>query len=435
MNPNDPFRTTFREATREALEFLRRMYSETFVIPSYTTPDYDGTYGKPITRINWWGFYRQVPDSILEGPQCKKLVELLRTNPDASRHLDSYVGSSLHKVSCDEHFILCGMAKRQISASGSFTFNEGQFEKDFDEFIEFLKSPTLSCELVLPVYGLTLECELILDERTSFSRLNMFSDAQHEADSLIPSAPSGDLPSFALRIAYRTPKVIDHKDTFSSGHDGNQQRIQIENDALLVLSALRLFKPKPFVRGTMIHHVDTWMDPLIGSWNRMERVPIGGSTIEVSKDECVAFKKLWASLKTAKISPWVEIAVRRIAMADDRGTDEDRLIDLMIAAESIFLNDSTSGSSELRYRLSLRAAAFLAAKDERRELFRFFRDCYDVRSTIVHGGRPTLKGSPVNLDPMINRLSQLLRRGLFTMVESISNGNPVMGSTLDDRIF
>jgi len=63
---------------------------------------------------------------------------------------------------------------------------------------------------------------------------------------------------------------------------------------------------------------------------------------------------------------------------------DEQLVDLLIAAEALFLSDV--GSGELTYRLATRAAFFLAERpDERREVSDLFKRAYSQRSKLVHG--------------------------------------------------
>src|SRR5258706_5322040 len=61
----------------------------------------------------------------------------------------------------------------------------------------------------------------------------------------------------------------------------------------------------------------------------------------------------------------------------------------MISAEALFLSDYDKDNyiGEIRYRLSLRSALFLAnAPESQRTVFRWVRDAYDLRSKLAHGG-------------------------------------------------
>lgn len=64
----------------------------------------------------------------------------------------------------------------------------------------------------------------------------------------------------------------------------------------------------------------------------------------------------------------------------------NEFLDIMFVLENIFLRD---GIQELKYKLSLRMAYVLGANDntKREDIFTFIKDCYDIRSKIVHGSK------------------------------------------------
>lgn len=77
-------------------------------------------------------------------------------------------------------------------------------------------------------------------------------------------------------------------------------------------------------------------------------------------------------------------AIRRFNLSYQRETINDKIIDIMIGFESLFL---TGIQDELKYRLSVYVAAFLG-KDakEKKEIFKVIKEAYQFRSSVVHGG-------------------------------------------------
>jgi len=123
-----------------------------------------------------------------------------------------------------------------------------------------------------------------------------------------------------------------------------------------------------------------------------------------SADAIDRFQKTWTLLRSAKIPSSISLALRRIGRTARRSTAEDNIVDLMIAAEAIYLSDSGSPEdrSELSYRLSQRAAVWSQAASDveaRLRVQKFMRAAYRARSRVVHGG--TLKEShfPKGLTP------------------------------------
>lgn len=82
----------------------------------------------------------------------------------------------------------------------------------------------------------------------------------------------------------------------------------------------------------------------------------------------------------------IDIAIKRFRSSVEKyiPDDPEKLLDLAIALEAIYLNDGDN--KELTYRLSLRASRLLAESfDERYEIFKVIRDLYKYRSKVAHG--------------------------------------------------
>jgi hypothetical protein len=83
----------------------------------------------------------------------------------------------------------------------------------------------------------------------------------------------------------------------------------------------------------------------------------------------------------------LRFAIRRFNDADERSRAEDVIVDCWSALEALFAGGATS---EITYRLSIRAAKVLRqTTEERVELFRQIKRLYGTRSKIVHGGEVT----------------------------------------------
>lgn len=84
---------------------------------------------------------------------------------------------------------------------------------------------------------------------------------------------------------------------------------------------------------------------------------------------------------------YLRLPAQRLVDGGGRDRMDDAIIDYAIGLEALL----TEGiQDELRYRLALRGATVLACQGgNRQQLFDGLRDFYDVRSSIVHGGRVT----------------------------------------------
>jgi len=113
-----------------------------------------------------------------------------------------------------------------------------------------------------------------------------------------------------------------------------------------------------------------------------------------------------------------DFSIHRFNLAFDRGLLADRIVDLVIAAESLFLGDlDVQDRGELRFRFALRAAKFIEHPNySEHDIFRVMRLAYDARSAIVHGGSPKVTRLPdsesAKLPTFIDAIEELVRLGL-----------------------
>jgi hypothetical protein len=128
----------------------------------------------------------------------------------------------------------------------------------------------------------------------------------------------------------------------------------------------------------------------------------------------------------------IQSGMRRFELAAERSQPEDEIVDLMIAAESLFLTETSKRDrGEMRYRLATRVALLVGTTlDERMRLWDFARKAYDARSVIVHGGTPAekdllgLDGQPLRLDLFADELEQVMRQALQIASRTVAEGKP-----------
>jgi hypothetical protein len=82
----------------------------------------------------------------------------------------------------------------------------------------------------------------------------------------------------------------------------------------------------------------------------------------------------------------VGVALRRFNSVYQRRLAEDKLVDLIVALEALFLKNTEQ--QEMSYRLALRALAILSRRELRNpNTAENIKAAYDIRSSIVHGSR------------------------------------------------
>jgi hypothetical protein len=137
--------------------------------------------------------------------------------------------------------------------------------------------------------------------------------------------------------------------------------------------------------------------------------------VPITEAEINEVRQLFSSDWHSNTIKGMDIAIKRFRSSIERymPDDAEKLLDLAIAFESIYLNDGET--KELTYRLSLRVARLLGnSVDERYEIFNIIKDLYKYRSKVAHGE---------NLDSLKNsdaeRLNKVLKNAPIILRKSI----------------
>jgi len=210
--------------------------------------------------------------------------------------------------------------------------------------------------------------------------------------NLEPDVEIGPITEQELGHAKRWPGGKEHA-THAVRVIREADRVTLENRATIytdseaystirnVLSGIRLFKRGAFGAALVMGY------ELSGGSASMsygdEAPPVFPSGYQLTVAEADELRAFWAERRATFSGPPLEYALSSFSLGCSRGYTEQALVDLTIAAEALFLGDV---NDELKYRVALRAAFFVADNPaERERVYDSVRDAYDVRSWIVHG--------------------------------------------------
>ena len=156
-----------------------------------------------------------------------------------------------------------------------------------------------------------------------------------------------------------------------------------------------------------------------------ERRPFVDST-KVEQTEIDKAKRYYKILDTpnSSIAERLQIPISRWIKSKTEDNPVDKMIDLGIALEALYLSEGTKEQLTLQFRL--RAAWHLAKdKEQRKALMKEFKAIYDWRSTVVHTGTLPKKGSGKKKKPytqeevreFITRAQDLCRDSIMKILE------------------
>jgi len=353
------------------------------------------------------------------------LVAVLRGIPHIAQQLDELVGTAIGARRVETDDVADYLVWRLPRAAGGMRFDEAQFTQLLRNFEADLGRESLSFALIAPLLGLRvktapirLAADIEIDNMTDEEIIRCL------ALGLFPS-PWGPQrmatieSAAAVRVRYHMEKRVGAHDERQTEEASQIQRTVIDR-AIEVLHALRVFKDGRVSIPGLLQFPLHW--PVEGSTWFMYSNPgpmPWFNKYELSEGDAALFPDFWGRFQDVAAKGPLANAVRRFSYASDRDRDDDRLVDLLVAAESLFLADAGQPQyrGELRYRLALRSAFFIDQPEyTRRQLFKHMTRAYDVRSGIVHGGgepdRDLLKGptdAPLSLPEFTKVTEHLLR--------------------------
>ncbi len=113
----------------------------------------------------------------------------------------------------------------------------------------------------------------------------------------------------------------------------------------------------------------------------------GAVTVIIDQTTRLQLQEMWPKVKEIMLSTshYLSLPLRRLIDGLSRTRFDDRIVDYAIGLEALLLGDSKQ--DELSYRFRLRGAMVLGeAGEDKHQAFKDFKDFYNARSAIVHGG-------------------------------------------------
>jgi hypothetical protein len=233
------------------------------------------------------------------------------------------------------------------------------------------------------------------------------------------------LPTHAIYVREIVPKVVGQPPSEQPPTEFMLRRERMLDTSERVVHALRLYRKGRFLAAGRVEFDDNAFAGGGGTYERLNPVPWLFGDYRLGEEDAAGLEQFWKSLNTSGVrqTKYLDIAMRRFSYKDERRLPEDQIVDLMIAAEALFLSGSGDQAirGEQRYRLALRAGSFI--ESERwlhHDVFKLMRMAYDVRSAVVHGGTPDKMklpdGSKADLGQLITAVQEVLRLALVKII-------------------
>lgn len=341
-----------------------------------------------------------------------------------------------------------GMRERSQSAEGLMTrvldlgvreghgdFDANHFESEYTRFEGVYYCSDIVYEVIAPLPGISIARSLRLSDDLEITSvpLEEFDRTARKMKGRSSGHPFHDNVCI-VRTECRLPKVVgdDHAPNPQAREEDLRTQRAVHDRIEEVVNALRVAGIESAYSSAIIHRPSKWAF----DQDRFFRGRFQPDLFYVSnlEDQWLAgFEQFWQSFQTAatKKRRFLDVAIRRFGYAHERQRAEDRIIDLMISAESLFFSDYNKDNyiGEIRYRLSLRAALFLASDPEsQRTVFRWMRDAYDLRSKLAHGGdvsSTTLPkrsdGTKVDIEVFVGAIQTYIRLAIVKAIHLVND--------------
>ncbi|MDD5434862.1 MAG: HEPN domain-containing protein [Nitrospira sp.] len=348
--------------------------------------------------------------SLLEYIEC---IAALRSDEVISSQVDKSVGSPFSRYFLSAESVIDRIFFGTIRGQGGYNFDEECFKEEYIEMEKVFYEDSISFQIIAPLDSFkstvaTIELEQnIKINQLSDEEINLFIQL-----GLCPNLTYGKVrvPKYAIRYHYSMPKVIgDRSFTTLEKEKMFKEQKEIGDCIEEILRALQAFKWWHCSLMALIHHTSNW---LLQGGIRFQSFPTmyqWSHEYVCYEEDADSFSKFWSDIRKIHRQGgrgYLDVALRRFGYAGERHLPEDQVIDLLIAAESLFLNDEEGKKNvgEKSFRLSLRAAMFIDIEPEKQgKIYNHIKKAYDIRSTIVHGGSPKL---PKKTDGTIYTLSE-----------------------------
>jgi hypothetical protein len=302
---------------------------------------------------------------------------------------------------------------------GKFTFDERYFEKEYGDLEKTYYDSAIDYTAIAPLNGFIASGPLQLSDTIGIIQL------EGDTAETRSAADSWHEKVYAISIKYSLPKAIgeDHELTPDHRRDDDAIRKAVNEQIAEVVTALRLQGIESVYVPGVLHKTSKWSfgqsRPFPGQF-----LPEIAFSMSVESDWLHKFKEFWERLQEDGVRKrsFLLTAIRRFGYAHERYRSEDKIIDLLIAAEALFLSDNIY-TGEIKYRLAQRTAFFLTEAGEHRKIvFKRMKAAYDFRSTTAHGGsykKPFPKkadGSESTMDEFVWQIQDYIRRSLLRAI-------------------
>lgn len=421
---NEKLYDTLSSLTKVVLDILSRRDQDDLVVTTESVweKQKDDSYVKhQIKRPFWSIMLHKANDEITKTNEYLDFIKVVSADEIISPQLDTLVGTCFgsHRLEADN--IAMWPAFEFLTDQGIDEFDISNFNSVYSKIESALYSKEIDFENITPLCGFEMDdSEISLTENISIVKLSEKEILEFFRLGIKLGSSMGDFDlvhsvhQYAIKTSYKLPKIIGKQDL--SIRDIEQNEFFNNKNERAVIDALRIYKEGKLYPITTTRRGKSILSTGVSFSFETPVKHFMKNKYSLLKNEIDEFKSFWSVISKAELPEknFISVGIRRFSQSNERDNIEDRIIDIMISAEAIFLSSGGSFQGELKYRLSHRAAMFIETDVERQKyVFDFMQKAYDVRSSIVHGSNPKLPkkmdGSTYTLEEFCEDIERYLR--------------------------
>ena len=298
-----------------------------------------------------------------------------------------------------------------LGSNTDFIMNKTSFHKCFTKFFKFLEK-ILVDEYVTPLFNFTSDIGEKGIQIGDIGIRKINSDEFYRISKLDTVAEISHIYHDITHVMFMSHESND----LHSGYDYVQEQFQILVDSLSLFS---IGSPQ---FGTVYKNINS---PWIHHDNKFENNITHQPVLQFNKKDKSKFIFIFNTIKfadyTIKGNSFVKISKNRFISALSRPSQLDKLIDLAISMESLYV----SGPGDITLKLVNRSSTLLAKNDkEREDYWSFMKKAYSLRSGIVHGEElrnTEINGKNYTVDEIIKKLIILTQKSIVIYSELINH--------------
>ncbi len=365
--------------------------------------------------------------------EFKTLLNVIKFDQVISTQINTLVGTCIGRSTFRIENVIPKLTKLFLSDEGIIEFDDSLFTTEYLNIENSLYTKCIKLERITPLCGFYSDTsEILLDDNISIVELSDREIIEALKLGIRIGLSIGDtdlifnIQKFAIKFSCELQKVTGETVKVDKIDDQHPFVKGIVEDN--ILSSLRIFKAGKVYPLTTITKSESIFHQGTSYTISKSVKPSSFRTYQLLRNEIEDFVSLWNLISKISLPDkhFLSVAMRRFSQANERERIEDKIIDLAICAEALFLGSGSSSDGELSYRLSHRAAMFIEEKAEKQKvIFKFMKDAYDVRSRIVHGDALKLPkkedGSECSLPEFSDVLEDYLRLSIKKMLNLLAD--------------